>query len=96
MVQKARAVGFASLLVAAVNDRCTEGPSACGRSFGTSERRLLFQEARMFTRLVLLFFATTLVLSPLMAQTTAPARDPQALNLIASSLNALAGTVERE
>ena len=46
----------------------------------------------MFTRLVLLFFATTLVLSPIMAQTTAPARDPQALNLIASSLNALAGS----
>ena len=47
----------------------------------------------MFTRLVLLFFATTLVLSPIMAQTTAPARDPRALNLIASSLNALSGSV---
>lgn len=47
----------------------------------------------MLTRLVLLFSLTTLILSPLKAQTTAPARDPQALNLIASAFNALTGPV---
>jgi len=47
----------------------------------------------MFTRLVLLFSFTTLILSPLKAQTTAAARDPQALSLIASALNALTGPV---
>lgn len=47
----------------------------------------------MFTRLVLLFSLTTLVLPALKAQTTVPVRDPQALNLIASSLKALTGGV---
>jgi hypothetical protein len=46
----------------------------------------------MFARLALVFFLTTLILSPMNAQTTAPARDPQALTLIASSLKALTGS----
>jgi len=46
----------------------------------------------MFARLVFVFFLTTLVLSPMNAQTTAPVRDPQALTLIASSLKALTGS----
>jgi hypothetical protein len=47
----------------------------------------------MFTRLVLVLFLTTLILGPIKAQTTTPARDPQALTLIASSLKALTGGV---
>jgi hypothetical protein len=47
----------------------------------------------MFPRLAILFFLTTLILSPIKAQTTAPVRDPQALTLIASSLKALTGGV---
>jgi hypothetical protein len=47
----------------------------------------------MFARLVFVLFLTTLILSPIKAQTTAPARDPQALTLIASSLKALTGSV---
>jgi hypothetical protein len=47
----------------------------------------------MLARLVFVLFLTTLILSPLKAQTTAPARDPQALTLIASSLKALTGSV---
>ena len=42
----------------------------------------------MLSRLVLLFFFATLIVSPLTAQTTAPVRDPQALSLIASALKA--------
>jgi hypothetical protein len=47
----------------------------------------------MFRPLVLVLFLTALVSSPIKAQTTAPARDPQALTLIASSLKALTGGV---
>jgi hypothetical protein len=47
----------------------------------------------MLARLVLVLFLTTLILSPIKAQTTAPTRDPQALTLIASSLKALTGSV---
>jgi len=47
----------------------------------------------MFRRLVFFFFLTTLIWSPARAQTAAPARDPQALALIASSLKALTGRV---
>jgi hypothetical protein len=45
----------------------------------------------MFRPLVLVLFLTSLVSSPLKAQTTTPARDPQALTLIASALKALTG-----
>jgi hypothetical protein len=47
----------------------------------------------MFRPLVLVLFLTALVSSPIKAQTTAPARDPQAVTLIASSLKALTGGV---
>jgi hypothetical protein len=47
----------------------------------------------MLARLVFVLFLTTLILSPLAAQTTSPVRDPQALTLIASSLKALTGSV---
>jgi hypothetical protein len=47
----------------------------------------------MFRPLILVVFLTALVSSPIKAQTTAPARDPQALTLIASSLKALTGGV---
>ena len=47
----------------------------------------------MLTRPALLFFLTTLILSPIKAQTTVPVRDPQALTLVASSLKALTGSV---
>ena len=46
----------------------------------------------MLTRLVLLFSLTILIFGPINAQTTAPARDPQALTVIASSLKALTGS----
>jgi hypothetical protein len=47
----------------------------------------------MFRPLVVVLFLMALVSSPIKAQTTAPARDPQALALIASSLKALTGGV---
>jgi hypothetical protein len=47
----------------------------------------------MLARLVLVLVVTTLILSPISGQTTAPVRDPQALNLIASSLKAVTGSV---
>jgi hypothetical protein len=47
----------------------------------------------MFRPLVLVLFLTALVSSPIKAQTTTPARDPQALTLVASSLKALTGSV---
>jgi hypothetical protein len=47
----------------------------------------------MLSRLVFVLLLTTLILSPIKAQTTAPTRDPQALTLIASSLKALTGSV---
>jgi hypothetical protein len=47
----------------------------------------------MFRPLVLVLLLTALVSSPIKAQTTTPARDPQALTLIASSLKALTGGV---
>jgi len=46
----------------------------------------------MFARLALLIFLAALISAPINAQTAAPARDPQALSLIASSLKALTGT----
>jgi len=46
----------------------------------------------MLARLVFVLFLTTLILSPMNAQTTAPVRDPQALTVIASSLKALTGS----
>ncbi len=45
----------------------------------------------MFARLALLFFMIALISAPTNAQTTAPVRDPQALNLISSSLAAMTG-----
>jgi hypothetical protein len=47
----------------------------------------------MFRPVVLVLFLTALVSSPIKAQTTTPARDPQAVTLIASSLKALTGGV---
>ena len=47
----------------------------------------------MLARIVFVLFLTTLILSPIKAQTTSPVRDPQALSLIASSLKALTGSV---
>lgn len=47
----------------------------------------------MFTRVVLLFSLTSLIITPLKAQTPAPVRDPNAVALVNKALQALAGSM---
>lgn len=46
----------------------------------------------MFTRVLLSFFLTTLILSPIKAQTTGPVRDPNGVALANRAIQALAGS----